>query len=540
MHRWLYTSPQSAHSRRSEAGASGADRENLTVSGQRARSTSVVPPQENDNGRVLVSGDARPSLARWRWFKLFIVVVGTFMAMLDAFVVNVAIPSISRGLRTSLSEVELVIASYILVYAVLLVTGGRLGDRFGHKRMFLLGVAGFTLASIGCALAPSVFWLIGARALQGASAALLYPQALSILQITFSGRERAVALGIYGSALPVAAVMGQVGGGLLLQANILGLTWRPVFLINVPIGILTLVAATLFLERQRTAASVRLDGTGIALATLALLLLVVPLVSGHDAGWPWWMLLMLAASLPALVLFALFEQRLAKRGGSPLVKLALFQQRTFMVGNLIALAFFSCNAGMAFVFTVFLQVGLGFSPLQAGLVFVPSAMGTFVAALLGPRLIPKLGTYILILGYFAQGLSLLIMLVVVLYSGTSLSGLTLAPVFFIMGAGSGLGVAPLVGTITSRVSPQDAGIASGVVSTIMQVSNVLGVAVVGLIFLSILNVQSASESQPMLYVLALAWTLPFLAALAFISGLLVYLLPQTQRKRGTYDTSQNQ
>jgi MFS family permease len=172
---------------------------------------------------------------------------GGYMRAADAFVVNVAIPSISRGLRTSLSEVELVIASYILVYAVLLVTGGRLGDRFGHKRMFLLGVAGFTLASIGCALAPSVYWLIGARVLQGASAALLYPQALSILQVTFSGRERAVALGIYGSALPVAAVMGQVGGGLLIQANILGLTWRPVFLINVPIGILTLVAAALFL-----------------------------------------------------------------------------------------------------------------------------------------------------------------------------------------------------------------------------------------------------------------------------------------------------
>ena len=513
-----------------EAGASGAERENPTVIGQRARLTLVVPPQEKGDRQALISGGARPSPSYRRWFQLFTVVVGTFMAMLDAFVVNVAIPSISRGLRTSLGEVELVIASYILVYAVLLVTGGRLGDRFGHKRMFLLGVTGFSLASICCALAPSVFWLIEARVLQGASAALLYPQALSILQVTFSGRERAVALGIYGSALPVAAVMGQVGGGLLLQADILGLTWRPAFLINVPIGILTLVAAALFLERQRTAASVRLDGAGIALVTVALLLLVVPLVSGRDAGWPWWMLLMLAASLPALALFALFEQRLAKRGGSPLVKLALFQQRAFTVGNLIALAFFSCNAGMAFVFTVFLQVGLGFSPLQAGLAFVPSAIGTFVAALLGPRLIPKLGRSILILGFFAQGFGLLVMLVIVLYSGTTLSGLTLAPVFFIMGAGSGLGVAPLVGTITSGVDSQDAGTASGVVSTIMQVSNVLGVAVVGLIFFSILNVQPASESQPIRYVLALGWTLPFLAALALISGSLVWLLPHTKTR----------
>ncbi len=337
MHIQPYTFLQSVHSKAvelGEAGASAAEHENPTASGQRTRLTLVVAPQEKGDRQVLVSGGARPSPSYRRWFQLFTVVVGTFMAMLDAFVVNVAIPSISRGLRTSLGEVELVIASYILVYAVLLVTGGRLGDKFGHKHMFLLGVTGFSLASVCCALAPSVFWLIGARVLQGASAALLYPQALSILQVTFSGRERAVALGIYGSALPVAAVMGQVGGGLLLQANILGLTWRPAFLINIPIGILTLVAAALFLERQRAAASVRLDGAGIALVTVALLLLVVPLVSGRDAGWPWWMLLMLAASLPALALFALFEQRLAQRGGSPLVKLALFQQRTFTVGNL--------------------------------------------------------------------------------------------------------------------------------------------------------------------------------------------------------------
>ena len=212
------------------------------------------------------------------------------------------------------------------------------------------------------------------------------------------------------------------------------------------------------------------------------------------------------------------------------MKLALFQQRTFTVGNLIALAFFSCNAGMAFVFTVFLQVGLGFSPLQAGLAFVPSAIGTFVAALLGPRLIPKLGRSILILGCFAQGFGLLMMLVIVLYSGTSLSGLALAPVFFIMGSGSGLGVAPLVGTITSGVDSQNAGTASGVVSTVMQVSNVLGVAVVGLVFFSILNVQPAGESQSMQYVLALGWTLPFLAALALISGSLVWLLPRTKTR----------
>ncbi|HEX6552489.1 MAG TPA: MFS transporter, partial [Ktedonobacteraceae bacterium] len=301
-----------------------------------------------------------------------------------------------------------------------------------------------------------------------------------------------IALSIYGSAIPFAAIAGQVGAGLLLQANILGLSWRPLFLINVPLGIVTLAAAAILLERRSTITHTRLDTGGVALVTTALLLLIVPLVIGREAGWPWWMLLMLIASLPAFLLFALFEQRLTERGGAPLVNLALFRQRAFTVGNLIALGFFGCNAGMSFVLTVSLQIGLGFSPLHYGLTYACMAISTFVATTLLSRLTPRFGQYLVSLGSFTQAIGLFVMLALVLYAWARnnvsvVSSWTLTPIFLILGFGAGLGIASLVGAIISRVRSQDAGTASGVLTTVMQTSNALGVAVVGLYFFTALG-----------------------------------------------------
>ncbi|HEX6556835.1 MAG TPA: MFS transporter [Ktedonobacteraceae bacterium] len=499
-------------------------------------STSAVPPLlEKSDKQVPISPGARAVPSHRQWLMFFTVVAGAFIAMLDTFIVNVAIPSISRGLQASFGEVELVIASYTLVYAVLLITGGRLGDIAGRKRMFLLGMTGFIITSACCGLAPSIFWLILSRVLQGASAAMMYPQALSILQTTFTGRERIIALSIYGSAIPFAAIAGQVGGGLLLQANILGLSWRPLFLINVPLGIVTLAAAVILLERRPTTTHTRLDAGGVGLVTTALLLLTVPLVVGREAGWPWWMLLMLAASFPAFLLFALFEQRLTKRGGAPLVNLALFRQRAFTVGNLIALAFFGCNAGMGIVLTVSLQIGLGFSPLHYGLTYACMAISTFVATTLLSRLTPRFGQYLVSLGSFTQAIGLFVMLALVLYAWARnnvflVSSWTLTPIFLILGFGAGLGIAPLVGAIISRVRSQDAGTASGVLTTVMQTSNALGVAVVGLYFFTALGLLPGNGPQPIRYLLALGWTLPFLAALALVSGGLVWLLPAQKQE----------
>lgn len=464
-----------------------------------------------------------------RWLILATVAIGTFMAILDVFIVNVAIPSISKGLGASFSEIELVIASYTLAYAVLVITGGRLGDLYGYKRLFMIGIAGFTLASALCGLAPTALVLIAARVLQGISAALMYPQVLSIIQVTFTGRERNVALGVFGATIGLASIAGQLLGGILIQSNLWGLTWRPTFLVNIPMGVLALVAASLLLVNQQAPSHrVQLDVTGVGIVTVALLLLVVPLVSGREAGWPLWMLCSLVASLPVFVAFAWFEQWTAQRGGSPLVNLALFKQRAFTVGVSIALAFFAGNAGFLFVFTLFLQLGLGFSPLHAGLTFIPYSAAFFVSSLLAPRLIPMLGRGVLSLGYFITVLGMSALLTIIQLAGTTVSSWMLVPALLIQGFGAGLGLTPLLGTIVSRVQSRDAGAAAGVVSTSFQVGNVLGIAVIGLIFFFLLGLQPVVSAHTVAYVAAISGTLPFIAALALVAYGLVFLLPRAE------------
>lgn len=493
-------------------------------------STSALPPQEGIiTERTQVSQPKEMPLQSRRWLILATVVIGTFMAILDVFIVNVAIPSISKGLGASLGEIELVIASYTLAYAVLVITGGRLGDLYGYKYLFMTGIAVFTLASALCGLAPTALVLIAARVLEGISAALMYPQVLSIIQVTFTGRERNVALGVFGATVGLASIAGQLLGGILIQANLWGLTWRPIFLVNIPMGVLALVAASILLVNQQAPSRrVRLDVAGVGIVTMALLLLVIPLISGRGAGWPLWMLLSLVASLPAFVAFAWFEQRLAARGGSPLVNLALFKQRAFTVGVLIALAFFAGNAGFLFVLTLFLQFGLGFSPLHAGLTFIPFSAAFFVSSLLAPRLIPVLGRGVLSLGYFTTTLGMSALLTIIQLAGPAVSSWVLIPALLIQGFGSGLGLTPLVGTIISRVQSRDAGAAAGVVSTSFQVGNVLGIAVVGLVFFLLLGLQSAGSAHAVQYIAAISGTLPFIAALAFIAYGLVFLLPRSE------------
>ena len=332
-----------------------------------------------------------------------------------------------------------------------------------------------------------------------------------------SGRERNIALGVFGATIGLASIAGQLLGGLLIQANLWSLTWRPTFLVNVPLGVLALVAASILLVNQQAPSRrTQLDVAGVGIVTVALLLLVIPLVSGREAGWPLWMLGSLLASLPAFAAFAWFEQQLTVRGGSPLVNLALFKQRAFTVGVLIALAFFEGNAGFLFVFTLFLQLGLGFSPLHAGLTFVPYSASFFVASLLAPRLIPVLGRGVLSLGYFTTALGVFAILAVVQLAGPSVSSWVLVPALLIQGFGQGFGLTPLVGTIVSRVHSRDAGVAAGVVATSFQVGNVLGIAVVGLVFFLFLGLQSAVSSHALQYVAAISGTLPFIAALALV------------------------
>lgn len=437
------------------------------------------------------TGTAEPRTARASrrdLWTLLVVMAGTFLAIMDSFIVNVAVPSIRTDLNATFAQVELAVGGYVLVYGLLLVTGGRLGDLFGARRLFLAGTLVFTLASLAAGLAPDPATLIAFRAVQAAGAALFYPQVLAVLQTSFTGRARARAFAVFGATIGLASIAGQVLGGLLIHLDLFGWGWRNVFLVNVPIGLLTLAGAARLLPADRTsgdrASRPGLDLTGVGLLGGALLLLTVPLVQGQHAGWPAWTWLSMAASLPALAAFVAWERRLAARGGGPLVDPALFRLRTFSAGNAIALAFFAGNAGLFFVLTLQLQGGMGHSPLTAGLTFVPLAVTFAIASLLGPRIQARIGRHALTLGYAINAAGTLALLGTVWAAGASLTAWLMVPALAVIGLGQGLGVSPLVGTVLAGVPARDAGAAGGVLETSGQVGMSLGVTVLGLVYLA--------------------------------------------------------
>jgi MFS family permease len=252
-----------------------------------------------------------------RWLTLAVVLTAAFLDTLDFFILNLALPAIEADLGASPAHVQLMIAAYGLAYAVCLITGGRLGDIFGRKRLFLLGVAGFTLASALCGFAPSANALVAARVLQGVAGAMLFPQVLSVIQVTFPAHQRGPAFAAFGAVQGAASFSGIVLGGLLAEYNVLGLGWRPIFLVNLPVGVLTLLAGWLLIPESRSGTARRLDLGGVALASVGLALLVYPVAEGREAGWPAWAFACLAAAGPVLVVFFLYEGGVRAKGGSP-------------------------------------------------------------------------------------------------------------------------------------------------------------------------------------------------------------------------------
>ena len=310
--------------------------------------------------------------------------------MLDFNVVNLALPAIRQNLGATSSEVQFVISAYAATYAVFLITGGRLGDLFGRKRMFLLGVAGFTLAFVLCGIAWSPFVLITGRVLQGLTATVMAPQVLASIRVLFPSAEQGRALALYGATFGLANICGQVLGGVLVSSQPFGLAWQAIFLINVPIGLAALIGSMLFLGDSRAERAQRLDIGGIVLLSLTLGLLVYPLVEGRESGWPAWMVAMLVASPIALVAFIRFEARLSARGGDPLVALSLFRNGGFAIGLVMALFFYTLSS-FYLTFAVYLQSGLHRSPLEAGLATLPFAVGYFASSLASSHVMQRLG-----------------------------------------------------------------------------------------------------------------------------------------------------
>jgi EmrB/QacA subfamily drug resistance transporter len=472
--------------------------------------------------------ETRPS--RQDWWILAVVLIGTFMAILDAFIVNVALPTLQRTIGADSSDLELVLASYTLVYAVFLITGGRLGDIFGRKRMFLIGMGVFTFSSAMCGLSPSPDSLIVSRAIQGFGAAMMFPQILSIIQITFQGQPRVVALGIFATVIGLAAVFGQVLGGLLIQLNLAGLSWRPIFLVNVPIGIAGVIGGMLALPDSRSPKPPTLDFGGVGLITLALSSFVIPLVEGPSFGWPPWMVLLLVLSAPFLILFVLYERRRISLGGYPLINIHLFSQRSFSVGIPLTIVFYTTLSGLFFLLAVFLQDGLGLTPLAAGLTFTAVGFGFIIASLASTRLVPRLGRHILSLGYALDVVGYVLAIVLLREYGTTITPFELAVPLFVIGLGNGFGLSPLIGVVLAGARFEDAGQASGLLSTGIQIGNTIGVASYGLLFFGLLHLSNAGTVSGR-YVSSLESTLLFFAISSVVVSALALGLPRPGRGR---------
>ncbi|MFD9908383.1 MFS transporter [Streptomyces sp. NPDC059063] len=466
--------------------------------------TSKDPATDNRPGRVLA-----------------IVLAAQFMALLDVFIVNVAAPTIRVDLDASGAGLQLVIAGYTITYAVLLITGARLGERLGHRRVYLVGLAVFTAASLACGLSQSTGQLIAFRLAQGAGSAVLIPQVLSIIQRTFTGEGRVKALGAYSAVLATGAAAGQVLGGVLVSADLFGTGWRPVFLVNVPVGVALLALAARVLPRDERHAPGRargLDLPGLVLLGAAVTLFTVPLVLGEQKGWPLWTWLSLGAAAVLFGLFCAYETRLAGRGGAPLISPRVLRVPGMGLAVFRLAAVMAVNSGFLFVLTLHVQGGLGYSALRAGLTFAPSALLFGVIGLTWRRW-PAALQQALIPGGFALAAASMLSLGLLLRDGGD-GGAWLYVALVVGGTGLSLGFSPTLTRALATVRPEDAADASGVLATVTQLGQLTGVAVFGALFLGHLE----SNGAPGAYssadaLLVCSYALAGAAALGAVSGL---------------------
>ncbi|MGC4107343.1 MAG: MFS transporter [Thermomicrobiales bacterium] len=438
---------------------------------------------------------AAPNLdGRERWLALVTVLIGTFMILLDSTIVNVAIPSIQRTLSASYESIEWIISGYALAYGLLLIPSGRLGDRFGHKRLFIIGLIGFTASSAACGTATTVEALVFWRVVQGAMAGVMNPQITAVIQLAFPPQERGKAFGIYGSVIGIATAMGPLVGGLLIAANINGLEWEPIFLINIPIGIIAVIMALRILK-QTYGRSGSLDLVGIVLVSAAVLLLTVPLIEGRPQGWPLWTWLSMGASVVMLAAFAWWERRRIDANVAPLVDVRLFRSRAFTAGMGIALAYFGGFVGIFFVSSLLLQNGMGKSALYSGLTVMPFSIGSMISASQSDKVARRLGRTCLLLGSALVMIGIGGLMLTMHLEDSALAGWELAPWFLLAGFGSGLVVAPNVTLVLAGVPREDAGSASGVLSATQRIGQAIGICLVGIVLFGVLESGAPSAAS---------------------------------------------
>lgn len=467
-----------------------------------------------------------------RWAMFVILLIGAFLPPLDFFIVNVALPAIQGELGASSSAEQLVISSYAAVYAVTLITGGRLGDIYGRGKMFFLGLVGFAAASLLCGLAWSPWVLITGRVLQGATAAIMAPQALASVQAIFPEAEKPLALSIYGAVFGLASVIGQVLGGILISVNLFHLGWRAIFLVNLPVALLVILCGLPLVKETRAQSAQKLDPVGMLLATVMLSTMIVPLIEGREAGWPWWTWLSFLA-FPLLVsLLWRYERRLSQHGGSPLLDPTVLRAPGLSQGLAIVLLFYSIGA-FFLLFSVYLQDALHLNALNAGLIFLPFGVGFLIGPLLTPFLRRFAGNYLSAIGMGCEtsGLAGLAGLIANTMTGTPPPMLPLALLLFVTGLGQGLAMPTLVRMVTGRVAPEFSGMIAGVTSSTLQISTALSVAIIGGIFYSMLENGRSGANITHAFIVAL---LTMAVCLATGAGLSIRLI---RRSTGLFSTA---
>ncbi|WP_175702716.1 MFS transporter [Burkholderia ambifaria] len=422
-------------------------------------------------------------------WALVVLLVGAILPPLDYFIVNLALPAIRDGIGARPAELQLVVSAYACANAVVQITGGRLGDLYGRKRMFMVGMAGFVVASALCGLAGSGAVLVGGRVLQGLFAAILAPQVLATIRSVFSPQEQVRVMGFYGFVFGLAAVIGQLGGGALISLHPFGLRWRAIFLVNVPIGILALLGSWRFIPESRPPRGQRIDVPGTVLLSLFLLMLVYPLTHGREAGWPLWMVACIVGALPMLGALLAVEARRLAGGRDALLDVRLLRNPVVALGLTLAFLFYMLSA-FFLSYGIYLQGCLNWSPLASGLAILPLGIGFLASPLLMPRLVARFGGYrVLTLGFA--------LLTVGVATAAALAGEHAPGAGFYagiaaIGVGQGLVLPSVVRIVLAEVDAARAGVASGMVTAMLQIGAAVGAATLGGLFFARLGAQPAA------------------------------------------------
>lgn len=489
-------------------------------------STETSPETSPESSPDPRTAQAAPGDRR-RWLALAIVMTAAFMDLVDVTIVNIAIPSIRQDAGASWSQIQWITAGYALAFAAGLITGGRLGDIHGRKRLFLLGIGGFTLASALCGFAANPEMLVASRILQGAMAAMMVPQVLSIVHATFPAHERGKVFGLFGAIVGLGAVSGPLLGALLTEWNLFGLEWRPIFLINLPVGIAGLILGSRFITESKAPKALKLDLVGVVLVTLGLLMLLYPLTRGRELDWPVWGYVSMAGSIGVFGALVAYERRKGARDGSPLIELSLFRVRSFAAGVAVQTVF-GVGLGVFFlVWTLYMQTGLGWSPLRAGLTGVPFSLAVSTAAGLSvQKLVPRFGRKVLQTGALTMAIGVLLYIWESEHYGLGIAPWQMALPLVVMGVGMGLIVAPLTDAVLSDVPREHAGSASGLINTVQQMGNALGLGLVAVVFFGRIGDRLTPAEVGPAFVNAFEHALGWVALVMFAIFLLMFALPK--------------